>query len=157
MVLKMVRNDADAWDISQDIFLKAWRALPKFEAKAKFSTWLFRIAHNAVYDFTRKRKNRQAAELEEGVLDYGDVDSSAPTTPSPSVRPDKALAREELRQQIHQAMARLSDNHRETIVLRELQGLDYKEIAEVMQCSIGTVMSRLYYARKKLQEDLKHD
>lgn len=157
MTLKMVRNEADAWDLSQEIFVKVWRALPKFEARAKFSTWLYRIAHNAVYDFKRKTKGKLTSELNDEIFDSGDVQDGAPTAPSEALRPDRAMQRDELRQKIEQALAKLSEAHRETIILRELQGLDYKEIADVMDCSIGTVMSRLYYARKKLQTDLKDE
>ena len=155
MIMNMVKNDADAWDLAQDSFIKAWRALPKFENRSKFSTWLFRISHNVVYDWMRKKKIRSEGELDDELLDANRIDMSAATAPKQSVRPDEAMVGNELKQKIDNALNKLSPEHKETIVLREVQGMDYKEIAEIMECSLGTVMSRLFYARKKLQTLLK--
>ncbi|MDE0826195.1 MAG: sigma-70 family RNA polymerase sigma factor [Akkermansiaceae bacterium] len=151
MIQNMVKNDADAWDLSQDVFLKVWKALPKFEARAQFSTWMYRITHNVVYDWMRKRKLQTVGELDDGLLDGERIAAGARATPTQAARPDRALENEELRLRIEEALEKISPEHRETIVLREVNGLEYKEIAEVMECSIGTVMSRLFYARKKLQ------
>ncbi len=151
MVQNMIKNEADAWDLSQVVFLKVWKALPKFEARAKFSTWLYRITHNVVYDWLRKRKIDSAGELDDGLLSEGDIAAGSRTSPSKVARPDIALENSELGDRINAALATLNAEHRETILLREVQGFDYKEIAKVMDCSLGTVMSRLYYARKKLQ------
>jgi len=155
MIVNMVKNDADAWDLAQDSFIKAWKALPKFENRSKFSTWLFRISHNVVYDWMRKKKIRSEGELDDELLDRNRIDMTASTAPKQSLRPDEALASNELRLEIEAALNKLSPEHKETIVLREVQGMDYKEIAEIMECSLGTVMSRLFYARKKLQTLLK--
>ena len=155
MIMNMVKSDADAWDLAQDSFIKAWKALPKFENRSKFSTWLFRISHNVVYDWMRKKKLQSAGELDDELLNVNRIDLSAPTAPSIQRRPDEAMVGKELQQQISDALDQLSPEHRETIVLREVQGLDYKEIASAMECSLGTVMSRLFYARKKLQTLLK--
>jgi len=152
MVQNMIKNEADAWDLSQEVFIKVWKALPKFEARAQFSTWLYRITHNVVYDWLRKRKIDSAGELDDNLLDRSNVAAGATTTPHGDARPDDALRNRELGARINSAMATLSPEHRETILLREVQGYDYKEIAESMDCSLGTVMSRLYYARKKLQK-----
>jgi len=154
MVMNMVKNDADAWDLAQDSFIKAWKALPKFENRSKFSTWLFRISHNVVYDWMRK-KIRSEGELDDELLDANRIDMSAATAPKQSPRPDEAMTGNELRKEIDEALNKLSPHHKETILLREVQGMDYKEIAEVMDCTLGTVMSRLFYARKKLQTLLK--
>lgn len=151
MILNMVKNDADAWDLSQEAFIKAWKALPKFEARARFSTWLFRISHNVVYDWLRKRRIESEGELDDEIFDAGRIDPGAVTTPQHDKRPDEALEQNELQQQIKEAIGKLSEEHREVILLREVQGLDYKEIAEITENSLGTVMSRLHYARKKLQ------
>ncbi len=155
MIMNMVKNDADAWDLAQDSFIKAWKALPKFENRSKFSTWLFRISHNVVYDWMRKKKIQSEGELNDELLDANRIDMTAATAPKLSPRPDEALAGSELRYEIEAALDKLSPEHKETIVLREVQGMDYKEIAKVMGCSLGTVMSRLFYARKKLQTLLK--
>ena len=151
MVQNMIKNEADSWDLSQEVFLKVWKALPKFEARAKFSTWLYRITHNVVYDWLRKRKIDSAGELDDGILNEADIAAGSRTSPAMTARPDQALVNSELGQRINAALATLNAEHRETILLREVQGFDYKEIAKVMDCSLGTVMSRLYYARKKLQ------
>jgi RNA polymerase sigma-70 factor (ECF subfamily) len=151
MIHNMIKNEADAWDLSQEVFLKVWKALPRFEARAKFSTWLYRITHNVVYDWLRKRRIDSASDLDEEILNESDIASGARTTPTTVARPDQALANSELGERINAAVATLNAEHRETILLREVQGFDYKEIAKVMECSLGTVMSRLYYARKKLQ------
>jgi len=156
MILNMVKNDADAWDLAQEAFIKAWRALPKFEGKSRFSTWLFRISHNVVYDWLRKRKIEGDGELNDELFDASKIEPGAYTTPHHSTRPDQAMERDELRAQLESAIAKLSNEHREVILLREVQGLDYKEIADITKSSSGTVMSRLYYARKKLQALLNH-
>jgi RNA polymerase sigma-70 factor, ECF subfamily len=157
MIRNMVKNDADAWDLSQDVFVKAWKALPRFEARARFSTWLFRIAHNVVYDWVRKRKIESAGELNDEIFDRDRIDPSARTAPSFVESPDDALSNTELRTKIEAALGKLSPEHREAVVLKDVQGLSYKEIADVMDCSLGTVMSRLFYARQKLQTLLKDE
>jgi RNA polymerase sigma-70 factor (ECF subfamily) len=157
MIRNMVKNDADAWDLSQDVFIKAWRALPQFEARARFSTWLFRISHNLVYDWLRKRKIESSGELMDEIFDRDRIDASARTAPARIESPDQALANSELRMKISRALDKLSAEHREIVLLKDVQGLSYKEIAEVMECTIGTVMSRLFYARQKLQTLLKDE
>ncbi|MGC6425381.1 MAG: RNA polymerase sigma factor [Akkermansiaceae bacterium] len=157
MVQNMIKNDADAWDLSQEVFIKVWKALPRFEARAKFSTWLYRITHNVVYDWLRKRKVESAGELDDSLLSESDVAAGSATTPNQALRPDEAVKNSELGARIKAALDTLSPEHRETILLREVQGFDYKEIAKAMDCSLGTVMSRLFYARKKLQALLSHE
>ncbi len=157
MIRNMVKNDADAWDLSQDVFIKAWQALPRFEARARFSTWLFRISHNVVYDWVRKRKIESAGELNDEIFDRDKIDLAARTAPAFVESPDDALSNTELREKISEALAKLSPEHREAVILKDVQGLSYKEIAEVMECTMGTVMSRLFYARQKLQTLLKNE
>ncbi|QTN33397.1 sigma-70 family RNA polymerase sigma factor [Akkermansiaceae bacterium] len=157
MIRNMVKNDADAWDLSQDVFVKAWQALPRFEARARFSTWLFRIAHNTVYDWVRKRKIEGAGELNDEIFNRDSIEASARTAPSVADAPDDALSNTELRAKIEEALGKLSEEHREAVILKDVQGLSYKEIAEVMGSTLGTVMSRLFYARQKLQTLLKDE
>jgi RNA polymerase sigma-70 factor (ECF subfamily) len=157
MIRNMIHQEADAWDVSQDVFVKAWQALPRFEAKARFSTWLYRIAHNAVYDWARKRKIESAGEFNDEIFGRDRIDPASATTPSGAESPDDSLANGELRAKIEQALDKLSAEHRECVILKDVQGLSYKEIAEVMDCSLGTVMSRLFYARQKLQVLLKDE
>jgi RNA polymerase sigma-70 factor, ECF subfamily len=157
MIRNMIHSEADAWDLSQDAFLKAWKALPHFEAKARFSTWLYRIVHNVVYDWMRRRRPEAAEEWNEELLREETIDPASRTTPSAALRPDAAMSNDELRDRIEAALDTLSPEHREAVLLKDVQGLAYKEIAEVMDCSIGTVMSRLHYARKKLQTMLQDE
>ncbi|MFM2243186.1 MAG: hypothetical protein RLZ97_2041 [Verrucomicrobiota bacterium] len=157
MIRQMVKNEADAWDLSQEAFIKAWKALPRFEVKARFSTWLYRIAHNTVYDWMRRKRPENGAEINDEVFGEDRIDPSSLTTPASDRRPDESLEVDELRVKIEAALARLSPEHREAVLLKDVQGLAYKEIADVMGCSLGTVMSRLFYARKKLQELLKDE
>jgi RNA polymerase sigma-70 factor, ECF subfamily len=157
MIRNMIHQEADAWDLAQEVFIKAWQALPRFEAKARFSTWLYRIAHNVVYDFTRKRKIESAGELNDEIFDRDRIDPAAVTTPSGGEAPDDSLVHGELRVKIEIALAKLSPEHREAVILKDVQGLSYKEIADVMDCTLGTVMSRLFYARQKLQALLKDE
>ncbi len=157
MIRQMVKNEADAWDLAQEVFIKAWKALPRFEAKAKFSTWLYRITHNTVYDWLRRKRPEAGGELNDEIFGEERIDPASLTTPSTDRRPDDALVADELRGKIEAALARLSPEHREAVVLKDVNGLAYKEIAEVMDCSIGTVMSRLFYARKKLQSMLQDE
>jgi len=148
-IVAMVRNEADAWDLAQDTFLKAWKALPRFEGNSSFSTWIYRIAHNTALDWLRARKISGASEFNEAVESH--VAAGSTTTPHAEGRPDDRLAQEELGRRIHAALAELTPEHRAIILLREVEGRSYEEIAETVGCSLGTVMSRLFYARKKLQ------
>ena len=153
MIFNMIRNDADAWDLSQDVFIKAWKALSKFEGRSAFYTWLYRIAHNVTYDWIRKKKIEGTGEFNDEILN--EADPGALTAPKAYDSPDQNIQRTELRDKIKMAINSLSDDHREVILLKEVEGLSYQEIAESIGSSIGTVMSRLYYARKKLQVTLK--
>ena len=157
MIRNMIHQEADAWDLSQEVFIKAWHALPKFEAKAKFSTWLYRIAHNTVYDWARKRKIESSGEFNDEIFERGRIDSGSFTTPSGGESPDATMANGELRVKIQIALGKLSPDHREVVLLKDVQGLSYKEIAEAMSSTLGTVMSRLFYARQKLQALLKDE
>ncbi|MEO7099457.1 MAG: sigma-70 family RNA polymerase sigma factor [Luteolibacter sp.] len=157
MIRNMIHQEADAWDLSQEVFIKAWNALPRFEAKARFSTWLYRIAHNVVYDWTRKRKIESAGELNDEIFQRERIDSASFTTPAGGEAPDDLMSHGELRMKIQIALNKLSAEHREVVILKDVQGLSYKEIAEAMDSTLGTVMSRLFYARQKLQALLKDE
>lgn len=154
MTYHLVRNDTEAWDLAQEAFIKAWRALPNFKQDAAFYTWLYRIAHNVTCDWLRKKKIQGDGEFDDEHTNHRAMPGSR-TMPQGFDTPDRAIKRQELGQRIDQAIARLSVDHRQAVMLREIEGLSYEEMAEVMGCSLGTVMSRLFYARKKLQEMLK--
>ncbi|MFT4547223.1 MAG: RNA polymerase sigma-70 factor (ECF subfamily) [Verrucomicrobiales bacterium] len=153
MIVNMIRNDADAWDLAQDVFVKVWKALPKFEARSAFYTWLYRITHNVTYDWMRKKKITAGTEFDDAVA--LDAEPGARTAPQVISQPDENVQGGEIKAEIDAAIQELSADHRQAILLKEVDGLSYQEIADVMECSIGTVMSRLFYARKKLQEKLK--
>lgn len=140
-----VRNREEAWDISQEVFIKAHRALRRFRGESSFKTWLMRITSNQCKDFFKKR--RLATVAFDEVIREDHVAGSEDS-------PRRALETQELGQAISTALSRLSEKHRTAIILRELEGLSYEEMAEVMACSQGTVMSRLHHARKNLQHEL---
>lgn len=145
---QIVRNEDDAMDIAQDTFIRAWRSLAKFDGKASFTSWLYRIATNAAIDVCRKRQSRPQVELESVPMK---VDAASHTTPSQPAAPGEGMDRAEIKRRVEAAFALLSPEHRAVVVLKELDDLSYEEIAKRVGCSLGTVMSRLFYARKKLQ------
>jgi len=140
-----VRNREEAWDISQEVFIKAHRALHRFRGESTFKTWLMRIAANQSKDYLKKRRLSTVA--------FDDA-RRADEAPSPALGPSHALEAQELGQAILKALDGLPVKHRMAFVLREFEGLTYEEMAQVMECSLGTVMSRLHHARKKLQKSL---
>ena len=153
LILNMTGNDADAWDLSQEVFLKAWKALPRFEARAQFFTWLYRIAHNVTYDWLRKRRIGPGTEFDDAL---GQTPAAgAVTVPQGSTAPDDRLRNKEVGARIAEALKELSPEHRAVVLLKEVDGLSYQEIAGAVGCTLGTVMSRLFYARKRLQTLLR--
>lgn len=141
-----VRNREDAWDIAQEVFIKAHRAIKTFRGDSSFKTWILRITANRCKDFFKKRRLK-TVPLEDMV--------SEARLESAGSRPDEEMADAELGRQIHTALDSLSEKHKTAFVLRELEGLSYEQMADVMKCSPGTVMSRLFHARKKLQQALR--
>lgn len=153
LAYSMLRNEQDATDLCQETFVRGWQAIRSFRKNASFYTWVYRITTNLGIDFIRKRDRRPTTGFEEGI----EPDTAASVQEPPSVNPSprKEAQRRELREQIDAALLELSAEHRAVIQLREFDGLEYAEIAKVVGCSIGTVMSRLHYARKHLQRLLK--
>ncbi len=139
-----LRNREEAWDASQEVFIKAYHSLGKFRGDASFKTWLLRITANHCKDHFKKRK------LDTVSLDER-LDADAPGLPA---NPREALESAELGAAIEKAVALLPPKHRTAFVLREFEGMSYQDMAEVMQCNLGTVMSRLHHARQKLQATL---
>ena len=154
MVYNMVRNEQDAWDLAQDGFLKAWKSIGRFRGQSSFYTWFYRILMNVTIDWLRRKHVEGSSEFDDSIA-LKHIEPGAATTPRGELQPAARLSDKEIRARIDDAIERLSAEHRTAIVLRELDGLEYQEIAEAMGCSIGTVMSRLFYARKKLQTMLK--
>ncbi len=139
-----LRNREEAWDTSQEVFIKAYHSLGKFRGDSSFKTWLLRITANHCKDHFKKRK------LDTVPLDER-LDADAPSLPA---NPREALESAELGTAIEKAIALLPPKHRTAFVLREFEGMSYQDMAEVMQCNLGTVMSRLHHARQKLQATL---
>jgi RNA polymerase sigma-70 factor (ECF subfamily) len=149
---QIVRNEEDALDLTQETFIRAWKALAGFDRAAPFSSWLHRIATNAAIDLCRRRRIRPQAEIESGSMK---IDPASRTTPSTSEAPGASLDRAEIKRRVEEAFSALSPEHRAVVVLKEIEDLSYQEIAQHLGCSMGTVMSRLFYARKKLQTLLR--
>jgi RNA polymerase sigma-70 factor, ECF subfamily len=154
MIYGMVQNEQDAWDLAQEGFIKAWRSIHRFKGQASFYTWLYRIVTNVAIDSLRRKGFKKTAEFDDQIA-ANEVEPGSKTVPTPDPLPHQGLEREEIRQRIEQAISKLSPEHRAVIVMKEIEELQYNEIAEALGCSIGTVMSRLFYARKKLQTLLK--
>src|SRR6185369_1497852 len=143
----MMRNEEEAIDLSQEAWVKGWQRLHQFQGESSFGTWLTRIVINLCLDQLRKQKRHRNESIEAMTEESGGVERQMPVV---SVNPTAGLERDELRQRIDKALSQLSYEHRTVLVLHEFEELEYKEIAKVMQCSIGTVMSRLFYARRKM-------
>ena len=157
LALRVVRDEEQARDAVQDAFIKAYGSLDRFQGRSGFYTWLYRIVMNQCLD--RKRRDKSDRELE-----WDDV-TAARAVQAPAAgggagegagpAPDAAAERGELRQILAKAIAELPEDARRTIELREIDGLSYREIAEALGIPKGTVMSRLHYARRSLQESLR--
>ncbi len=154
MIYHMVRNEQDAWDLAQDGFLKAWKSIGRFRGQSSFFTWLYRILMNVTIDWKRRKQIEGGTEFDDAHGLRG-IAPGAVTAPRAELEPIARVSDKEIRARIDEAITRLSPEHRQAILLREIEGLEYQEIADAMECSIGTVMSRLFYARKKLQTMLK--
>jgi len=148
-IYHMTSNHEDANDLAQETFIKAFQALKSFKGGSSFYTWVYRIAVNKTINFLKQRKNRQGMSL-------NDLDFNAEHDPDlvalishQTPRRDAALA--ELQKKLNEAMAKLSDDHRLVVTLHDVQGVPHEEIAQIMECNVGTVRSRLFYARQQLQ------
>ncbi len=143
----MMKNEEEAIDLSQEAWVKGWQRLAQFQGDASFATWMTRIVINLCLDQIRKQKRQQTESIEELDEESGGVERQMPIfAPDPLA----GLERAELRKEIDKALGQLTHEHRTVLVLHEFQEMEYKEIAKAMDCSIGTVMSRLFYARRKM-------
>ena len=142
---RFTSNRDDALEITQEVFMKLIEGLESFRRGSRFFTWLYRIAVNQSIDFLRRRKRRAAVPLEEGEL------RNLRRGTDPVQRAQSA----ELSERLREALGKLSEKHRTVLILHGMENLSYREIAQVVGCSIGTVMSRLFYARKRLAELLE--
>ncbi|MBI5489646.1 MAG: sigma-70 family RNA polymerase sigma factor [Deltaproteobacteria bacterium] len=155
LAMGMVANRDDAMDVMQDAFVRVFRHIHSFQGDSSFYTWLYRITMNLCIDHVRKSARTRAAPFEDRLahenVDQGDF----PILPvRHDVNPGKAARRHELMRKLSAAMEALPEHHRAVIVMREFEGLSYEEMAQVMQVPKGTIMSRLFHARHKLQKAL---
>jgi RNA polymerase sigma-70 factor, ECF subfamily len=150
LAFNVLRDREDAWDVTQEAFIRAWQGLPTFRGHAAFYTWLFRIVLNVAADRARQRAARGRAFGTERVPE----EEWERTTVDQAATPDDEARRAEQRERIRRALAALSPAHRAIIMLSDLEGLSYREIAEVLDIPMGTVMSRLHNARKRLRDVL---
>jgi len=143
----MMRNEEEAVDLSQEAWVKGWQRLKQFQCESSFVTWMTRIVINLCFDQLRKQKRHRTESIELMEEESGGVERQMPVV---QVNPTEGLERRELRARIDKALSQISAEHRTVLILHEFEELEYKEIAKRMQCSIGTVMSRLFYARRKM-------
>ena len=149
---RMVGDQEDAAELTQEAFLNAWRGLPGFQAESAFSTWLYRLASNVCLDFLRREKRRKSLSLT--VVSLDQEEAVELESPDQRYAPEGELERLEQRQAIRDGLARLSEEHRQVLVLRELSGLSYREIAQLLGVEEGTVKSRIARARGALRKVL---
>ena len=145
----MTSNHEDANDLAQESFIKAYQALKSFKGNSSFFTWVYRIAVNKTINFLKQRKNR-------GHMSLNDLDFQAEHDPDlvalvSEKTPRRDLSLAELQEKLNAAMQKLSEDHRLVVTLHDIQGLSHDEIGKIMDCNVGTVRSRLYYARQQLQ------
>ncbi len=155
MIYNMVHNEQDAWDLAQDSFVKAWKSINRFRRHSSFYTWVYRIVMNVTIDWLRKKQIKGAGSEFNDSIQLKEIDPASRTVPKADPLPHERMERSEIRAKIDNAIGQLSPEHRAVILMKEIEDMQYHEIAETLGCSIGTVMSRLFYARKKLQNLLR--
>lgn len=156
VAMGVVKNEQDALDAVQEAFVKVHKNIHKFEGSSSFYTWLYRIVMNVSIDHVRKSSRRKSVDFDERSAhqqdDLAGDGALAPTLPH--ANPGKAALQRELGEAIQAALEELPEHHRAVIVLREIEGMSYEEMAEALEVPKGTVMSRLFHARKKMQASL---
>jgi RNA polymerase sigma-70 factor (ECF subfamily) len=155
MVYNMVHSEQDAWDLAQDSFVKAWKSIGRFRGQSSFYTWIYRIVMNVTIDWLRKKQVKGGGAEFDDAIQLTQVEPASKTIPKTEPLPHQAMERDEIRARIEKAISQLSPEQRAVILMKEIDDMQYHEIAEALGCSIGTVMSRLFYARKKLQNLLR--
>lgn len=143
----VVRQREEALDVVQDVFIKLFRSVKNFKGRSNFYTYLYRMVMNTAIDHKRKAGKQFMSSL--------DVEGSFEPSDEPEKGPEKVLLQKELEERVKLAMDKLPAEQKAALIFRDVEGLSYQEMAEAMGCSIGTVMSRLHYGRKRMQESLK--
>jgi len=155
MIYNMVHNEQDAWDLAQESFIKAWKSIGRFRGRSSFYTWIYRIVMNVTIDWLRKKQIKGGGAEFDDAIELKEIEPASRTVPKADPLPHQRMERDEIRARIDRAIAQISPEHRAVILMKEIEDMQYHEIAEALGCSIGTVMSRLFYARKKLQNLLR--
>lgn len=155
VALGMVRDKEEAMDVSQEAFVKVYKYLDHFKGDASFYTWLYRITVNVCIDVIRKRGGRsEMLEFDESIqMDTNEANLGALGTRL-GTNPQKSALRKELAEKIQEALAQVPEKHRAILLLREIEGMSYEDLARTLEIPKGTVMSRLFHARAKVQKIL---
>ena len=148
-IYHMTSNHEDANDLAQESFIKAYSALKSFKGGSSFYTWLYRIAVNKTINFLKQRKNKYHLSLDD--LDFNAEHDPDLVALVSHKTPQRDAGLSELQKKLNEALLKLSEPHRMVVVLHDVQGVSHEEIAEIVGCNIGTVRSRLFYARQQLQ------
>jgi len=154
LAYSLVRNPDDAADVSQEVFVKVYLRLDTFKGESNFATWLFRITSNLASDLIRRRGTSAPVAFEEDAAETveGSELHGSGIAAQLEASPQRHTLRRELGEKLEEALAKLPEKHRAILLLREVEGLSYEEIAEALQVPPGTVMSRLFHARAKMQK-----
>lgn len=152
LVYSMTSSREDAEDLTQEVFVKAWKALGRFRGQSGFYTWVYRIAINRTINFRKKRNRRQGVSFEDFDPDIKQAETYKAFSSKGSVLRKMSLS--EFQKKMNEALLTLSEKHRAVVVMHDVQGMPHADIAKIMHCSEGTVRSRLFYARKQLQVEL---
>ena len=149
VALKILCNHDDAADMAQEALIKAFKNISRFEGKSKFSTWLYKITYNVCIDDLRRNKKMNVRSIDE-TYDDGDDAIIEPVDPAPT--PEESYISKERAQFLHAAIDSLSPEHRTAIIMRDVNGFSYEEIAKIQGCSLGTIKSRINRARNQLKD-----
>ena len=152
LTYNMTSNREDAEDLTQEVFVKAFQSIPRFKGKSSFYTWIYRIAVNKTINYRKKRNRKRALSLDQfdNEIKLDDVYHDLTAKGSPL----RHLSLSELQKKLNEAMQNLSEKHRTVVVLHDMQGVPHEEIAKMVGASVGTIRSRLFYARRQLQTEL---
>jgi RNA polymerase sigma-70 factor, ECF subfamily len=154
IALRIIGNYDDACELSQEVFIRIFKSIKNFKEESSFSTWVYKITTNVCFDELRKQKNKNVISLDEKIIfKEGEAEYQLKDT---ALTPDAILEKKELEEVVAKAIATLSKEHRSVIVLRDIQGFCYEEIAQILKCPEGTVKSRINRARHELKELLKN-
>jgi RNA polymerase sigma-70 factor (ECF subfamily) len=154
IIYNLTSNREDAADLTQEAFIKAFSSINRFKGKSAFFTWLYRIGVNTALSHLKRNRFRRFFSLEH-IQDEGS-NAQVLETLAAKHKSEKGALLSELQEKLNEAMQKLSPKHRTVVVLFEIEGLSHQEIADIVGCSVGTVRSRLHYAKQQLQADLKH-